>query len=152
MGAPNRCPLSNPAEVFEGECLARHDGFLDEGFTDTVIDVFLEAGFALPRLADAPLGVVGATLLQALPPAVVASAHHLNLLAAEALPVAIGGQIDNAQVYAEYPICIGGWSSGRERGQVGRFAALRDMQVVDATVASTPPDQIRPADLPRGIS
>ena len=37
---PNRDPLANPAQVFESECLARDDGFLHQGFADTVIQSF----------------------------------------------------------------------------------------------------------------
>src|SRR5262245_8492384 len=46
IGPANRCPLSYPTQVFEGECLAGDEGFVDELLADTVVGVFLKAGFA----------------------------------------------------------------------------------------------------------
>ena len=60
MFAPNRCSLSDPRQVFESDCLARYDGFLDQLLADTVIRVFLEARLTAAHLAQTTLGVLGA--------------------------------------------------------------------------------------------
>ena len=58
MFVANRYPLSNPAEVFEGECLARYEGFLHQGLANTVIHVLLEAMLPARVLPEAALGVL----------------------------------------------------------------------------------------------
>ena len=72
MFVPNRYPLSNPAEVFESECLARDDGFLHQGLADTVIHVLLEAALPSRILPETAFGVLGVDLLQPLAACVVA--------------------------------------------------------------------------------
>src|SRR5262249_44997759 len=64
--ASNRCPLSNPRQVFEGECLARDDGFLDQSLADAVVGVFLEPSFLASHPAQALPGASGTARLQPL--------------------------------------------------------------------------------------
>ena len=59
--------------------------------------------------------------------------------AGEVFALAIGGQIDDAQVYAQRAAV---WLV-----LLWRFAALRHVQVVDASA----PDQISPANFPRRV-
>src|SRR5258708_37302665 len=135
MLVSNRCPLSNPTQVFEGECLARDGGCSNQGLRDTVIHIPLKAAFLVRILAQAALGILGVDLLQALAAQGIARTHDMNLYTAEGLPVAIRRQIDDTQVYAKHIISDGeGW----------RFPPLRQMQRVDAST----PHQISAADLP----
>jgi len=109
----NRCPLSNATQVFEGECLAGHDGFVHELLTDAMIGVFLEASFTPPHPADTALGVARPTLLQALAAKMEASAHFVDLLTGEALPRTIRSQIDDSEIHTQY--AIGRWGRSGSR-------------------------------------
>ena len=74
---PNRCPLSNPREVFERECLARYDGFVDQGSTDLLVDIFLKTLLASRKLLEATLCRTGPHPLQRLA-TLLNSAHELD--------------------------------------------------------------------------
>lgn len=132
----NRYPFSNPTQVFESQCLARDESFEYQGLRDTVIDVFLKAALTARILAQTAFGVLRVDLLQPLAPGVVALASLLHLSITKRLALAIGGEIDDAQVYAQ------------RVAHSLRFArccaALGDVQVVHATL----PDQISPANCP----
>ncbi len=136
----NRCPLSDACQVFQRECLARYEGFLDQSLADAVVDVSLKAALSPAHLLQAPLGRLGTDLLEYLAALVGALAHSAHLRAGKGLAVAIGGQIHDAQVHAQMlPIIVRqGW----------RGLALGDMQIVDATL----PDQISPAKLPGRVN
>ena len=138
----NRYPLANPTQVFKSECLARDDGFVYQGLRDTVIDILLEAAFSPRVLAQAAFGVLGVDLLQPLAAGVVALARLLHLRAGKCLTLAIRSQIDNPQINAQRSAVWFGrlWN-------VGRFAPLRHMQVVD-TASS---DQISATNFPRRV-
>src|SRR5262249_28456738 len=127
--------LANAGHVFEGECLARSGGFRHQGLADAVVGGTLKTSLPARVPLQATLGVLGPHLLRALAAQVVATAHAMRLGAGEALSVAIGSEVDDAQVHAEH-IC------GPVLG--GRVAALRHMQVVHAP----PPEEGRAAHLP----
>jgi hypothetical protein len=93
--ASNRYSRSDSRQVFEGKCLARYDGFLDQSLADAVIYVFLEAALPARVLAQPTLGVLRANLLQSLPTAMIAGADLLHSSSAKRLTVTIGGQIHN---------------------------------------------------------
>src|SRR5581483_1192365 len=101
MFAANRCSLSDPTQVFESECLARYDGFLDELLADAVVGVALETGLTTAVAYQAPLGVLGSALLEALTPQVIAVADVVNHGPGEVLAFAISRKIHDAQVNAQ---------------------------------------------------
>src|SRR5712692_4761338 len=68
---PNRCPLSNPREVFQSECLARYDGFVDQGLTDRVVHIFLKTLLTSRELLEATFRRAGSDPLQLLTTLVV---------------------------------------------------------------------------------
>src|SRR5262249_8418526 len=139
MFVANCCPLPNPAQVFEGECLARYEGFVHQGLRDSVVHVLLEAAFTARVLAQAALRVLGVDLLQPLAACVVALACLLHLPAAEGFPLAIGGETRAAKINAQRPPI--------RLSFVWRFVALGDVQIVDTSA----PDQIGSADSPRRV-
>src|SRR5262249_35629840 len=103
--------------------------------------VLLEAVLPARVLAQAAFGILGAHLLQALAARVIALPDEFHLRAAKRLPLAVGRQIDDAQVHAQHR------ASWRSLWLIGPFAALADVEVVDAT----PPDQLSTANLPRWV-
>jgi hypothetical protein len=140
MFASNRCSLSNPTEVFKRDCLARYRGFLDDLLANHMIGVGLEARLAATHLAQTALRVLRVDLLQPLAAQVVAVANKVNDLAGEVFPLAIGGEIYDAEIDAQRPAV---WLSFTRR-----FLALCHMQVVHPVA----PDQISAADFPRWIN
>ena len=98
IGPANRCPLSNPRQVFERECLAGHDGFVDQRLADHVVGMGLEPRLTPPHAADAALGVTGADFLEAAPPEMGAVAYGVHQGPGEMRACAVGSEIDNAQV------------------------------------------------------
>jgi hypothetical protein len=136
MFVPNRDPLTNPTKVFEGDCLARYGGLLDEFLADAVVSVGLEAGFAAAHLPQATLGVLGANPLKPLASQVIVVADEVNNGAGEALPLTIRCQVGDAQVYTQRALV---WFC-----HIWRFPVLRDVQIVNPCT----PDQIGPAHFP----
>src|SRR5258707_3119939 len=53
MLVSNRCPLSNPTQVFEGECLARYGGFINQGLPDTAVHIPVQTAIPVRTLAQA---------------------------------------------------------------------------------------------------
>src|SRR5262245_52581887 len=98
IGPTNRCPVSNPREVFEGECLAGHEGFLDQGLANAMVHVLPEA--MLPRcvLVQAALRVLRTHLLEPTTADVIASADLPDSCAAKGLALTVGRQIDNPEI------------------------------------------------------
>jgi hypothetical protein len=140
MFVSNRCSLSNPTQVFESDCLARYGGFLDKSLADAVVGILLETGFALPRAADAALGVARADSLQSLAAQVVAGAHEVNDGPGEVFAIAVCRQVDDAQIDTQRAAV---WLY-----LIRRFAALGDVQVGGAGS----PDEIGSANFPgRGL-
>ncbi|HEX8983075.1 MAG TPA: hypothetical protein VF792_09920 [Ktedonobacterales bacterium] len=133
MFVSNRCTLSYSGQIFESDCLARYGGFLHQGLADAMVGICLEAAFLACVLAKASLGILGIDLLQSLAAHVVARANSVNHGTAEGLPVTVGSEVDNAQVYPQRSIIVLGF--------VLDFPALSHMQVIDAT----PPYQISAA-------
>ncbi|HEX9412283.1 MAG TPA: hypothetical protein VF916_02165, partial [Ktedonobacterales bacterium] len=136
----NRCSLSDPAQVFKSDCLARYDGFLNESLADAVVGVFLEAGFTASQATDATLGIAGPDFLEPLSAPVVAIANEMDDSAREVFAFAVGGQLHDAQVNTERAAVALVFAWG--------FPALSDVQVRNAGS----PDQIGPVDFPRRVS
>src|SRR5260221_13572258 len=65
MLVSNRCPLSNPTQVFEGECLARYGGFRNPGVRGNGIQLPVEAAFPVRILSQAALCILCGYLPQA---------------------------------------------------------------------------------------
>src|SRR4029077_15572420 len=97
MFASNRCSRSNPTEVFERDCLARCDGFLNQLLANTVIGVTLETGLAAAHLPQTAFGVLRTDLLQSLAAQIIAATDDGNNLPGEVLALAVGGQVHDAQ-------------------------------------------------------
>src|SRR5262249_25738942 len=136
MFVANRYPLSDSAQVFESECLARYDGLLDELLTDAVIGVLLEAGFALAYAADTALGTARVDFLQALATQVITAAEDVDHCTGEVPAFAVSGELGDSQINAQRAAARFGLSR--------RFPALGDVQVVGTAA----PDEIGSADLP----
>ncbi len=136
----NRSSLPNAGQVFQRECLAGRSGFLHERLADAVVGIGLEAPFSPAVLLQAALSRLRADLLQCLAALVVTLARLPDGFTREGLPLAIGCQVDDAQVYAQVLPIIA--------PQSRCFLALGHMQEVDAT----PPNQISPANLPGRVN
>ena len=61
--ALNRDLLPNAGQVFESQCLARYDGFVDQGLADGMVDGFHVAMLAPAHLLEATFGRFGSYLL-----------------------------------------------------------------------------------------
>jgi hypothetical protein len=57
----NRDSLSDACEVFEGQCLVRDDGFVDQRLGNLVVDILHVAPFAPSQTLQTPCGGTGAT-------------------------------------------------------------------------------------------
>lgn len=139
MFVSNRDPLSDTCQVFERECLARYGGFLHQGLRDAVVHVLLEAALPARVLSETSLGVLGSNFLQPLAAQMVVTANNVNHRATKGLTLAIGRQIDDAQVNTQRIIRL---------GLIRSFTALGDVEVVD----TLSPHQISAANLPDGIN
>src|SRR2546423_956400 len=76
-------------------------GFVHNAFGDDMIGVFLEPGFTARELPQMAFGRLATTLLKTLTQRVQTLAVFLNLLTAEGFTLAIGSQVDDAQVNAK---------------------------------------------------
>lgn len=137
--APNHCLLSNAAQVFESQCLARYDGFVDQGLTDFVVDIFHVAAFSPAYLLEATFGRFGSHPLQSGATSNKATALPAHLRPRKLLARTICCHIADAQVYPK---------SVLSRGHIGGVFALSDMQ----EIGSSAPDQFRATDLPIGVN
>jgi hypothetical protein len=149
MFRANRSPFANPRKVFESQCLARYDGFHDQGFADAVIHVPLKTALTARVLSEAALRVLRIHLLQALTAGMVALAGLFDSRAAKGFTRAISRQIDDAQVNTQPPavwrLLI--WRLLIWRLLIWRLPALGDMQIIDAA----PPNQISATNSPCGV-
>ncbi len=135
--AASHCPIPDAGEVFQGQCLARYDGFVYQGLGNAVIDVFHVAALPSTHLFEATFGRFGADPLQGGAAGDVATAGLPHGRARKALPGTVCCDMDQTQVDADSrAIFRGGMRRSRTR--------LGDMQRVDAA----PPDQFRAANLP----
>jgi hypothetical protein len=130
--------LTNACQVFESQCLASTNGFVDKGLGYAMVDIFLKALFASRELPQTAFGRASTHALQRLTPLVIVHADFMDFGTAKGLPSAIGGKIDDPQVNTQ-----------RFRGlcDLGSLCMLCHMQIVDAPS----PDQVSTADLPRRV-
>src|SRR5712691_12921398 len=77
--SPNVNSLTNACQVFQSECLARYNGFLDQGATDLLIRVLHEAFFTSTQFLETALGGAGSHTLQFLAAFVVSNTHFMHL-------------------------------------------------------------------------
>ncbi len=138
MFVSNRDPLTNPRQVFEGECLARYGGFSHQGFREAVVDLLLEATFAAHILPEAALRVLGADFLESLTAQVGVVACGMDQGTGALLARASGSEVHDAQVSPQ---------DSPGHGAVQGSAALGDVQLGEARA----PDQISPANLPHRV-
>src|SRR5262249_21176089 len=103
MCPTSRCSLADSRQILRSDCLAGHDGVLNEVLADNLVGGALEVGFASPRAGDTALGALGADLLETLSAQMVATANKVNDLAGEALACAVSCQVGDAQIDAQPP-------------------------------------------------
>src|SRR5262245_939172 len=139
MCPSNRCSLADSRQILKSECLAGYGSLLHQGLADAVIHVLLEAAFPPRVLPEAAFRVLRVDLLQPLAARVIAVAGLLHRRAAEGLALVVSGKIDNSQINTQHTAV---WPR-----RFWRFAALRDMQVVD----TAPPHQISSTNFPPRI-
>lgn len=97
----NSCPLADASEFFDGNSSIRALSRVDQSFADDVIHVFLIAGLLAANLFDFAMRRTSPDLLQFLSSFGMALAVCLNLRAAVALTVAIGSNLNDAEVNAK---------------------------------------------------
>lgn len=137
--------FANAGQVFASEGLARYGGFRHQRLADAVVHVLLETALLARVLAETALGILGIDLLQASAARVVTRPHALHLRATENLPIAVRGEVHDPQIDPQH-LC------GSGRGRFQCFPALCHLQIVDASLSPTPPDQIGAAHRPGGVS
>ncbi len=103
--AANRDSLSQASEVFQGECLARYDSFLDQGLRDPVVDITHPAPLAPAHPLQAPFGGTSPYTLQSGPAGDITTAFLAHKSTCKLLPFAIGCHVHEAQVDADGPMC-----------------------------------------------
>src|SRR5438067_2716573 len=137
--APNRDLLSQTGQVFKGECLARDDGFVNQGLRYLVVDMLHIPAFPPAQLFQAAFRGECSHPLQSGATGDKATADQAHLGSRKLLARAIGGNIHNAQVY----------SNGLfRRGHIRGLLCLGDMQEIGAVA----PHQFCAADLPGGLA
>ncbi len=140
LRTPNRCfgALTDVRQLLQPKCLLFSNSLRYESFTNTMINIFLEALFCMRILFQAPFGVPRATVLQ--PPTVL---EPLLTDPSNRDPLKngtiVGGQkIDDPEIAP----------NGAERGDwSGSRARLRYVEIPGCPAAN----QFRAPDLPRRI-
>lgn len=97
-------PQTNALEVFQGYRSLRAFGFSYQFLGDGMVHVIGEASLLARKLLQAALGPLRAFLLKLLPKAMVAVSDPVEVRTGVRLAVAVGGDLDNAQVYAQHPL------------------------------------------------
>src|SRR5262249_3349830 len=138
--APNRdLALPNASQLFEGQCLARYGGFLDQGLRYTMVHVAHPAPLAPTHLLETMFCGTGADSFQGSAPGTRPRPLFARHLALELFTCAIGGTVADAKVFSD---------GIRRVGHILSLARLADMQIVDAVSVH----QFRAADTPGGVN
>ena len=135
----DRYSRSNACQVFKRECLASMNSLLNQGFTDTVVRVFLEPLFTSAHLFEATFRRASPNALQDLTAFLVTQTHFMDFYSTEGLTCAIGCQLNHAKINTKGLIRL---------SQVRSLFALGDIQIVDATS----PHEISATNLPRRVN
>ena len=94
--------LADARQIFQGDGSASVYCFFNKLFADLVVGVLLEACLLSRQFLEFTFGGSGLLLLQILSAMLELPASVLDRLTAKILSVAVGGQVDDAQVYAQY--------------------------------------------------
>jgi hypothetical protein len=137
--APNHCRVPDTSEIFQGQCLARYNGFLDQGLRYLVIDVSHEAALPPAHLLETAFRRTSAYPLQASATGDKVAAFRAHGGPRKLLARAICGDIYQTQVYPNGLF---------RRGHIRGLFALGEMQEIDAVA----PHQFRAADFPIRVS
>ena len=98
--------LADARQIFQGDGSASVYCFFNKMFADLVVGVLLEACLLSRQFLEFTFGGSGLLLLQILSAMLELPAIVLDRLTAKILPVAVGGQIDDAQVYSQHAFKI----------------------------------------------
>ena len=93
--------LANALEILKDDRPLCAFGFSDKPFADVVIGVFLKAPLATFEVAQATFGRLRSDLLERLTAVRIPLAAAFNVLTRKRFTVAVGRQIDNAQIDAQ---------------------------------------------------
>lgn len=109
VSCPLRCPfspgpLTNTCQFFDGNRPLRAFGFGNEPLADLMVCIFLKSALPTRQLAQSPFGRLRANRLQRCPTVGIPFALAVYLLARVDLSVAIGCQIDDAQINPKHPL------------------------------------------------
>ncbi len=122
--AASHCPIPDAGEVFQGQCLARYDGFVYQGLGNAVIDVFHVAALPSTHLFEATFGRFGADPLQGGSAGDVATAGLPHGRARKVLPGTVCCDMDQTQVDADSRAIFRG-RHAQEQNASGRHAKSR---------------------------
>src|SRR5262245_6463864 len=103
---PNRGPLANPLEVFQGDSAIGAFGTRHDGLADDVVLMSSEPGFPARKLLEAFLGSPSSLTLESSPAPVVSLPDLLDRFARIGLAVAVRREVDDAEVHSQE---VGGW-------------------------------------------
>src|SRR5207244_1214665 len=84
----------------------RCNGFMDQGFCYPMVDIFLKTLLTSREFLEAAFRRTSAYPLQRTPTLVIAYTHLMNFGTCKGLSIAIGCQIDYAQVYTQRIMCL----------------------------------------------
>src|SRR5262249_13261010 len=101
VAMPNHCPVANAVELFERDGAAGALGLGQDAFADAMVYVAGKERFTQSALAQQTFGGLGAFALQSGSQPPMAVAQRIELGTAEGLTIGVGGDIDDAEVYAE---------------------------------------------------
>jgi hypothetical protein len=120
----NPCPRSDALEILKDKRTLRAFGFSNQPLADVVIGIFVKAPLATSELTQAAFGRLRSDLLERLTAHQIPLAAALDLLARKRFTVAVGRQIDNAQIDAQ---------DTRDIDRLGRLDFASNEQIPFAT-------------------
>ncbi len=98
LAAPNRYPVTNTAQVFQGDAASGVLRRSHDPFADRVVHIFGKAAFFSAEVVQSAPGAFRALALQPGPQAAVTVTHLVHRAAAVGRSIAVRRQVDDAQV------------------------------------------------------
>jgi hypothetical protein len=115
---PNGCPFADAVEVFQGDATRGALSLANECLADAAVLDLTEAGLLACDLLEVTSGRPGICALEPMAEAGTPLPDLFRLGARMMVPVAVGGQVTDAEVYAEPAFGVNGGSFGHFHGHV----------------------------------
>jgi len=143
---PNGYPITDPLEVFQGNAARGALSLADDGLADAVVLDETKAGLLARDLLEVPLGRLGVGALEPMPEAGISLPHGFDPDTRVVLPVAVGGEVPDAEVHAQPLLGVHGGALGNLDGDVEVELALAGHEVCLSTGAVHLATMIGPDD------